>query len=451
MFDTSLAIAGGEIMTEKKSYKRLTIEKRKYIERCLDEGNTFSRIAKELDVSPSTIAREVKRNRRYDGPSRRNSAEKCNCVHVGKCLVKKICKDECILSQKSHLRCKNCLHRKCFEICSKYRKNPCTRLVCNGCKRYFRCSLERHFYLAQSAQTLTSTRSFEARSGFDLTPEEVSDMVKTVRAGFKLGHSIHHIFCVNEMPCSERTFYRLVEEQSIPIISMELAKKKKYKKRKRAKEKSVYTKKFYLGREYKDFLKLPYSQRAITTEVDTVWGTRYDKKCILSLHRKDLHFQIYLLLEARTTAEVVAALDWLEECSCGRFSEFFGLLLADRGSEFGDIAGIERSIDRTSQRCHIYFADPSRPDQRGSGEKNHVELRKVIPKGTSLKEMNSYILADICSHVNSTIRKGCGSTTPMQLAQMCLPAELLENLGLSLISPNEVVSTPGILFNPRTK
>jgi len=137
LFDTSLAIAGGEIMTEKKSYKRLTIEKRKYIERCLDEGNTFSRIAKELDVSPSTIAREVKRNRRYDGPSRRNSAEKCNCVHVGKCLVKKICKDECILSQKSHLRCKNCLHRKCLKYVQNTERTPVLALFATDVRDIF--------------------------------------------------------------------------------------------------------------------------------------------------------------------------------------------------------------------------------------------------------------------------------------------------------------------------
>jgi len=281
-----------------------------------------------------------------------------------------------------------------------------------------------------------------------MTSLDVEYMVSTVRAGLRLGHSIHHIFEANMMPCSERTFYRLVEDQCIPIIGMELAKKKKYKKRKSKKGRSVHARGFYRGREYKDYLELSLSERAITTEIDTVWGKRSDSKCILSLHRVDLHFQIYLLLEARTTSEVITALDWLEQCSDGRFSEFFGLLLADRGSEFDDFEGIESSSVGDEQRCKIYYADPSRPDQRGSGEKNHVELRKVIPKGTSLANMNTFILAEICSHVNSTIRRGCGNTTPMHLAQMCLPAELLENLGLTLISPNEVVSAPGILYRP---
>jgi len=70
---------------------------------------------------------------------------------------------------------------------------------------------------------------------------------------------------------------------------------------------------------------------------------------------------------------VVEALDWLEECCDGHFSEFFGLLLMDRGSEFDDIRGIEMSAFNDGQRCAAYFADRNRPDQKDTYEKNHVE------------------------------------------------------------------------------
>jgi IS30 family transposase len=191
--------------------------------------------------------------------------------------------------------------------------------------------------------------------------------------------------------------------------------------------------------------------------VDTVWGTRRDGKCILSLYRLDLHFQIFLLLKARTKECVVEALDWLESCCIEKsdegignehFEEFFGLMLCDRGSEFDDIKGIERSSVNFSTRATAYYADPSRPDQRGAGEKNHVELRKLVPKGTSLEGMDPWTLAEICSHVNSTVRKGCGDTSPMQLAQMVFPKSMLDNLGLTLIPPKEVISAPGILYRP---
>jgi IS30 family transposase len=272
-------------------------------------------------------------------------------------------------------------------------------------------------------------------------------LVDTVRTGLAKGQSIHHIFQTYDLPCSERSFYRYVENQSIPILSIDLAKKVKYKKRKRKKE-ILRGSGFFVGHEYDDFLELPEEDRAVTTEVDTVWGKKGDRKRILSLHRRDLHFQIYLLLQEGTKEEVVRALDWLEICCEGRFSEFFGLLLMDRGSEFDDIIGMERSCEAEGHRCAVYFADPNRPDQKGACEKNHVELRKVLPKGTSIQAMDAFTLAKICSHVNSSIRKGCGNASPLQMAMLCMPQHLFNNLGLSLIPPEDVVSAPKILYQP---
>jgi IS30 family transposase len=193
---------------------------------------------------------------------------------------------------------------------------------------------------------------------------------------------------------------------------------------------------------------LPEEDRAIVTEVDTVHGKKGDRKCILSLHRADLHFQIYILLPSCTMQSTVDALDWLEEICDGHFSELFGLLKMDRGSEFDDISGIEMSAFHGGRRCAAYFADPNRPDQKGACEKNHVELRKILPKGTSLQNMDSVTLALICSHVNSSIRKGCGNATPFQLAALCVPPGLLDKLGLQLIPPQEVIAAPNILYKP---
>jgi IS30 family transposase len=307
--------------------------------------------------------------------------------------------------------------------------------------------LKRFRYSAESAESQASHRSKETRSGIDLTEEEIGQLVDTVRAGFAKGQSVHHIFETYDLPCSERSFYRYVENQSIPILSIDLAKKVKYKKRKQKKEK-VHDSGFFAGHEYDYYLELPDEDRAITTEVDTVWGIRGDRKCILSLHRIDLHFQIYLLLQSRTKEEVVRAFDWLEISCEGRFSEFFGLLLLDRGTEFDDISGMERSCESNMKRCSVYFTDPQRSDQKGACEKNHVEFRKVVPKGTSLQNMDAFILAEICSHVNSTIRKGCGNASPIRMAMLCLPQALFDNLGLSPIPPEEVISAPGILYRP---
>jgi IS30 family transposase len=305
----------------------------------------------------------------------------------------------------------------------------------------------RYRYSADSAQALAERRSTESRSGIDLTEDEAKALTDAVRTGLSYGQSIHHIFESRELPCSERSFYRYVENQNIPIKSIDLHKKVKYKKRRKIKT-QTHGVGFYAGHEYEDYIELPEDDRAIVTEVDTIHGKRGDRKSILSLHRVDLHFQIYILLLERTAEKVVEALDWLEDCCDGYFSEYFGLLLMDRGSEFDDIDGIERSSIHDGLRCTAYYADPNRPDQKGACEKNHVEFRKIVPKGTSLQGMNTATLSTICSHVNSSIRKGCGSVAPFQLASMCMPDVLLKNLGLRLIPPMDVIAAPKILYKP---
>ena len=45
------------------SYTHFTLEERKYLQQLLSEGYSFRRIAIILEKSPSTISREVNRNR----------------------------------------------------------------------------------------------------------------------------------------------------------------------------------------------------------------------------------------------------------------------------------------------------------------------------------------------------------------------------------------------------
>lgn len=45
------------------SYTHFTLDERKYLQQLLAEGKSFREIARILERSPSTISREVKRNR----------------------------------------------------------------------------------------------------------------------------------------------------------------------------------------------------------------------------------------------------------------------------------------------------------------------------------------------------------------------------------------------------
>lgn len=435
-------------MKKKGQFNHLDARQRRMLEAGLDAGHSLSAIARRIEVATSTVSREVKRNRRNDGPSRKATRDKNDCA----LLKSRTCKRHNLCGLKGCNRLCRACPKPCERYCPDYVARICERIakapfVCNACGYYANCSLERWVYSAETAQKTFAERASHARSGIDLDPEEVDDLVAKVKAGRALGQSVHHIFATEEMPCSERTFYRYVDEGRIPIIPLDLAKKVKYRGRKKKKAgETIHEPGFYKGCEYLDFMELPPEERAHVTEVDTVVGKRGEKKCILSLHRTDLHFQFYLLLPEKKAECVVRALDYLEMACEGSFSEFFGLMLFDRGSEFDSIEAMEASCIKSGKRTNAYFADPSRPDQKGGCEKNHVELRKVLPKGTSFEQLDSTTLAEICCHVNSTIRKGCGDTSPMQLAELVFPKEMMDNLGLRLIPPRDVVSAPGILY-----
>ena len=63
-----------------------------------------------------------------------------------------------------------------------------------------------------------------------------------------------------------------------------------------------------------------------------------------------------MLLPEKTQRSVAHALDIIEEPCGGGFSQHFGAVLADRGSEFLDSKG-SKQVGTTPQ-CKVYYCDP---------------------------------------------------------------------------------------------
>lgn len=428
-------------MATAKHYSHLTFEMRVSIENYVIEGRTMAYMARELDVDATSISRELKRNRRYDGYSG-SPTSRSKCVRRKTCRLRRICDPAC------RRRCAACARRCHDGGCPDYEEERCERtrkapFVCNGCARRPTCPLERWTYSAKVAQAKADSRLSESREGLDMTGREMEFLAAEVKAGLRLGQSVHHIFSSrDDLPCSERSFYRHVENEAIDVRKMDLRKKVRYKKRSRTKA-GRREREFYAGREFVDYMALGPEARARTVQMDCVEGAEGDAQALLTLHFVTLRFQIYVLLERKDSAHVVAALDWIESL-CGRsaFKKAFGLILADRGSEFDDIAGIEGG-----GRASVYYTDPQRPDQKGGCEKNHVELRKIIRKGTSIDGLglDPFVVAGICSHANSSLRLAIGDASPMALAKAALPASLLDGLGLELVPPGEVETRPELI------
>ena len=428
-------------MAKPRHYSHIDLETRIGIENYVVEGKTLAYMSRRLGVDATSISRELRRNRRSDGV-RGGASFKNKCAHRKTCARRRLCDPGC------RKKCSSCA-KLCREGgCPDFEKEICRRThqapwVCNGCERRPTCPLERFTYSARLAQAKADSRLSESREGLDMTGGEMEFLAKAVKEGLAKGQSVHHIFASRgDLPCSERSFYRHVENEAIDVRKMDLRKKVKYKKRSR--RKVCREAGFYEGRTYTDYRNLSEGVRAGAVQMDCVEGAEGDSQAILTLHFAALRFQIYLLLARKDSEHVVAALDWLEGLcgGPGAFKETFGCILADRGAEFSDVEGMERA-----GRASVYFCDPRRPDQKGGCEKNHVELRKVIPKGTSIDGLglDAWLLAGICSHVNSSLRLAIGNASPMALAQVALPASLLDGLGLELVPPADVETRPELI------
>ena len=422
----------------------LNFEDRCDIATFLAERKPLSVIADRLDVSISTISREIRRNRECTGYRRRSY--QMRCMHYLNCELTGLCgKSDC-----SYV-CRNCPKRMCRAgkcadfseyICPKVAKAP---YCCNGCTRKSDCRLKQYFYRPKQAQFKAEERLTKPRSGISLSFESLLPTVSIVSELLAKGQSLSHIWRTHgdSFGISERSFYRYMENGYFDMNFFMMPNRVRYKKRKS--KKVFQTPKDISGRNYTDFLALSGQKRQDVVQVDCIEGFKRESPAILTLHFVRFNFQLLLLLPHQSAQWVTKAFDALEVLCEGTFSTHFGLILADRGTEFIDYRHLERSRNG-SKRCSVYYCDPQRSDQKGSCEKNHVEIRKILPKGQSrFSLLTPDDMADITSHINSYTRASLGGKTPLSLAGQILPESLLEGLGIRHIDPDDVCLTPQLL------
>ena len=116
-----------------KKHDKITKAGRNHIEDGLNEGMSFSEIARLLDVQPSTISREVRRNRSTaDDLPHKLHANKNLCKKKDKCKVRALCPGGCLML------CSECRMALCNRVCPDYEPKQCVKTqrapyVCNGC------------------------------------------------------------------------------------------------------------------------------------------------------------------------------------------------------------------------------------------------------------------------------------------------------------------------------
>ncbi len=423
--------------------KHLTIEDRVIIQNALDTGESFASAARRIGVSTSTVTREVAANRTFWVP--KGKAFWNLCVYRRDCTRSGVCNKACSIAS-----CKGCARVRCNEVCPDFVERKCELIghapyVCGDCHRSSNCGFAHARYSAAEAQLSYAKRLVECREGVSLSPERLESLVRFVKLRLRQGWSIAAIWAVDgdRLPVCERTMYGYIEAGLMGLANIDLPKKVRYKPRKPMSGCRLVDRD---GRSFSDFLDLPASRRARAVQMDTVIGKARDFRCILTIHFPAAELQMMVLIDEKTCEAVVGALDWIEGIvGTSEFARLFGVILTDRGVEFCDFEAIERSALGNGRRCRVFYCDPMASHQKGSCERNHAMIRRVLPKGTCFEELTQHDVSTVASAVNNYPRRSLGDKTPLQASAGLLPKELLDELGIVRMRPDEVVLKPSLL------
>ena len=381
-------------------HKHLTLSDRNDIQLGLERGETFKAIGQSILKDPTTVSKEVKRNRQV----RESTCHNLPCPLLDK-----------------------------------------APFVCNGCpKRRQNCGYKKIFYLAKQAQKQYEQTLVEAREGTPLNSKTFWDMDKVISDGVKKGQHIYHILKTHNLDVSSSTVYRHIRKGYLSIAPIDLARAVKFKERRKSKLPSI-PKEAKKGRSYEDFQNyLALNQLNSWLEMDTVMG-RMGGKVLLTFNLSFCNFIFARLLDNKTALEVTKHLYDIKNTLHQADKDFFQLfpvILTDNGGEFARVDDIEMDVRGESK---LFFCDPNRSDQKGRIEKNHTLIRDILPKGTSFDNLTQEDINLVCSHVNSVKRAALNGKSAYELFAFTYGEEIPKLLGISKIPAEDVCQSSKLL------
>jgi len=381
-------------------HKHLTLSDRNDIQLGLERGETFKAIGQLILKDPTTVSKEVKRNKQIRDSTSNNLP--------------------CPLLDKAPF-------------------------VCNGCpKRRQNCGYKKIFYLAKQAQKQYEQTLVEAREGTPLNSKTFWEMDKVISDGVKKGQHIYHILKTHNLDVSSSTVYRHIRKGYLSIAPIDLARAVKFKERRKSKLPSI-PKEAKKGRSYEDFLNyLALNQLDSWLEMDTVMG-RMGGKVLLTFNLSFCNFIFARLLDNKTALEVTKHLYDIKNTLHQADKDFFQLfpvILTDNGGEFARVDDIEMDVRGESK---LFFCDPNRSDQKGRIEKNHTLIRDILPKGTSFDNLTQEDINLVCSHVNSVKRAALNGKSAYELFAFTYGEEIPKLLGISKIPAEDVCQSSTLL------
>ena len=372
-------------------WKHLTFEQRKVISNGISHNYKLKDIAETLGFDPTSISKEVKRNR------------------------------ESITIVKNITNCK------------RVSRWP---YVCTGCNKKYnhQCCFTKYKYDAQKAQNKADINLVNSRKGIDIDSKEFQELDKIVKDGIDNKKSIYQITIENKdiINKSVTTLYRYVNKGYLTTKRIDLPYAVTYKKRKHNKKYEYSENKTIdrTGHTYIDYLAYIHKHPGIYVwQLDFLGTIKTDNNNILSFILPNLQFVLLDLIENPNQEKVVNFFDELEErIGTNAFIELIPVILTDRDPNFTDIEGICFSKITGEERCQLFFCDSYVSNQKPNVENMNKQLRLFFPKG---KTIDTYKKQDIIN-INQTLLnrplKSLDSYTPKEAFINVFDEELFNKL-----------------------
>ena len=406
--------------------KHLSLDDRKKIEEGIEKGLRKFEIAKLVNKSPSTITKEIKKNRKLKPRNMYNSPDKC--IHLKDCKV-------------------------CISRCKDYEEEPCYRRdrfvgACNNCPNIRKCKLDKYFYTAKVANQNYQYTLKDSREGVNLNTTELRNLAHILAPLIEQGQSIYQILESHpEITQCAKTIYTYIEmglfrDWGITNLSLKrkVKRKIKNKKLKKRSESADYT-----GRKYEDYIKfIEENPNVPTTEMDTVYNNA-NGPYIQTFIFEHTGLMIGILHSEKTAISMASSLDRFQDILEDDYSKLFSLILTDRGSEFSKPQLFEINHETGEIRTNIFYCDPQTPSQKPHVENNHNFVREILPNGMSWTKLTQEKVDLMFSHINSVPRQSLGGKTPYETFSFFYGTEILNKLNIQKIAKDKVTLKPYLL------
>ena len=396
------------------------------IENMLNEGHTIKDIEKDIKRDSSNIIREINKHITFVYPGTYDNQHPC--------LNSKTCN---VNSFECYKYCKNIE----IKLCPKLLKSP---HVCNNCTTKSGCRFVKKYYKAREAHDEYKLKVSECRFGLHYNEHETLILNERLCPLIINCKSVYHaIIAINKefnTKFNKWTIYRQIERNQLPIKSSDLP---RCRRKKKEKVDTSY-KRDIKDHTYEDYTNYKIANpMAIEMQMDTVEGIKENYvPVILTLEIVPINFLFIFKIDSQTKDEVIKKLTYFKDLiGQETFDKLTEILLTDNGKEFY----IGEEVLTLSSNIHLFYCHPYSSYEKGSIENNHELIRRIIPKGVSLKPYTQQELNLLCSHINSLFREKLDGKCPFDLIEDYIPLDVINKLGLSKINTLNLCLIPELL------